>query len=109
MNNEFTKDDAISSSLGLKKIKIEDLKKDLGLPESAEFCGYLVHIVEADEFLAHYIDSPEKTERAFVKSPEIALRFETFSEAFKIARPYKKEVVVGLFDLGSQLYVFEVQ
>lgn len=41
--------DRVAESLGLKQRKIEDVKKDLGLPEDAEFCGYVIHIQDKDE------------------------------------------------------------
>jgi hypothetical protein len=109
MSRDFGKDDAISLSLGLKKVEIKELKMELGLPENAEFCGYLVHIVKPDEFLAHYEETPQITKRAFSKTPDMALRFKTFSEAFKVARKSKNEIVVGMFDVGNQLLVFNIE
>lgn len=100
--------DRVAESLGLKQRKIEDVKKDLGLPEDAEFCGYLIHIQDKDEFLHDIIDTPSLTQHIFAKTPELAKRFEVFNDAYELARSEKGEIVVGMFDLGKQLFVFPI-
>jgi hypothetical protein len=105
----FSKDDAVALSLGLRKVTLEDIKKEYKLPDDAKFCGYLVHIEEADEFLAKIEETPTVTKRAFSKSPEHALVFDEVSEAFNLARAEKNEIVAGMFDVGSQLLVFPIR
>lgn len=106
--NNFTGSDAIALSVGLKKISIDELKKSLDLPSDALFCGYLVHVEDKDEFLAFIEETDLATKRAFVRNPEDAQMFDEFGDAFKVARKEKNEIVVGLFDLGKQLYVFPI-
>ena len=108
MMTNFTGSDAIAFSVGLRKLSIDELKKNLGLPSDAIFCGYLVHIEDKDEFLAFIEETDLATKRAFVGNPEDAQRFDEFGDAFKVARKDKNEIVVGLFDLGKQLYVFPI-
>lgn len=98
--------DRVAEALGLKKKNLDDLKKELELPDDAVFCGYVVHIEEKDEFLASIKESPSFTERTFAKTPELAIRYDEFIDAYDVARAEKGEIVVILFDIGSQFKVF---
>lgn len=98
--------DRVTEALGLKKRNLEDLKKELGLKDDAIFCGYVIHNEEKDEFLAAIKDSPSRTERTFAKTPELAIRYDEFIDAYDVARAEKGEIVVILFDVGSQFQVF---
>lgn len=102
------KADRVAEALGLKKRNVNDLKKELRLPDDAEFCGYLVHIKSSDEFLHEIIDTPSAVQRKFSKTPELAKRFEEFIDAYEVARKERDEIVVILFDIGKQLVIFEV-
>lgn len=105
----FTGSDAIALSIGLKKVTLEELKKDIGLPNDAEFCGYLVHVEDKDEFLGMIEETDLATKRGFVGNPEHALKFDEFGDAYKVARKEKSEIVVGLFDLGKQLIIYPIE
>lgn len=98
--------DRVAEALGLKQRNLDDLKKELGLPDDAEFCGYLVHIEDKDEFLASINETPLAIERSFAKTPELAKRFDEFIDAHDVARAEKGEIVVLLFDVGNQYHVF---
>ena len=100
--------DVIAESIGLKRISLDDLKIKFNLPKEAEFRGYLVHVEKADEFLGYLKDTPLSTQRGFVKSPEQALIFDKFGDAFKATRPSKDEIVVGMFDLGKQIMIYPI-
>lgn len=102
------KEDRVAEALGLKKRNVNELKKELGLADDAEFCGYLVHIKSKDEFLHEIIDTPSAVRRSFCKTPETAKRFGEFIDAYDVARKEKEEIVVILFDIGKQLVIFEV-
>jgi hypothetical protein len=106
--NSSNYDDKSAESLGLKKWSLDDIKKELKLPNNAEFCGYLIYIEASDEFLQEVTDTPTATKRAFVKMPDLAKRFETFDQAYKYVRAEKDEIVVVLFDIGKQYMVFQV-
>ena len=98
--------DRVAEALGLKKRNLDELKIDLGLPDEAIFCGYVVHIEAADEFLASVKETPLTVERTFAKTPELAIRYDEFVDAYEVARVEKGEIVVILFDVGSQFQVF---
>lgn len=104
-NQRGAKADRVSEALGLRKLSIEQIKKEFKLPDNAEFCGYLVHIKETDEFLHDIIDTPNAVQRSFAKTPELAKRFDEFIDAYEIARKEKGETVVLLFDLGGEYIV----
>jgi hypothetical protein len=103
-----SREERIAQSLGLEQQKLDDLIKKLGLPENAEFCGYLIHVVDRDEFIHEIDDTPHLTNRIFVKTPELAFRFDDFWEAHKYTRLDKGEIIVGLFDVGDQLIIHNV-
>lgn len=100
--------DRVAEALGLKKKNLEELKKELELPDDAVFCGYVVHIEARDEFLASIRETPSTVERTFAKTPELAIRYDEFIDAHDVARAEKGEIVVILFDVGSQFKVFKL-
>lgn len=97
-----------SMSPDLNIAPLEDIKKKLGLPEDAIFCGYLVHIKQKDQFLSTVMETASVSQRNFVRTPELAQRFNEYGEAYNIARPENNEKIVGLFDSGTQLYVYPI-
>lgn len=100
-----SKEQRIADALGLKQRSLADIKKEYGLPESAEFLGYGVHNVERDEFLAQFEETPATTKRAWAKDPQLALPYGEFAEAYEVSRKCKVAIVVGMFDIGDQIYV----
>lgn len=103
--NRGTKEQRIAESLGLKQRSLADIKKEYGLPDSAEFLGYGVHNAERDEFLAQFEETPAATKRAWAKDPQLALPYDEFAEAYEVSRKCKEAIVVGMFDIGDQIYV----
>lgn len=103
-----SREERVAQSVGLRKSKLDNIKQQLGLPENAEFCGYLIHAVEKDEFVASIEDTPLVIKRAFVKTPELAMRFERFWDANKYTKEDKGERVVGLFDVAGEFLVRRV-
>lgn len=98
--------DRIANALGLKKVSLGELKKNLGLPDSAEFLGYAVHLIEKDEFLSQFDESVTLTRKTWTKSPELAKSYDDISEAYKASQKCAGSLVVGLFDTGNQIVVF---
>lgn len=94
----------IETAIQAKDSRIEKLRKDLGIPERVEFCGYLVKVDTADQFLGAIDDGAY----SFVTSPEQAFSYGVFDDAFELARPDQGEVVVALFDFGKKLIVANV-
>ena len=93
--------------MSLDQQRIKNIKNDLGLNDTAKFCGFVIHIPENDEFIA------EIEERGFVKiigysaSPDYAIQYRRYDKAIKAANKCDKYVtIIGyLFDLGEQYFV----
>ena len=94
----------IEAALQSKDQRIESLREVLGIPERVKFCGYLVKVDEANEFLG----AIDNGVYGFVGAPESAISFDTFDEAQKLIRAGQGEVVVALFDFGAKLLVANV-
>lgn len=85
---------------------ISDIRKQMGLPENAQFLGCVVNVRGTDEYLALLDDDNDATRRAYVLSPEKALRYASREEADVVAASLPKPAVSGLlFDLGDQFFV----
>lgn len=100
-----SREERVAQSFDAKKQKLDAIKKELGLPENAEFLGYLIHLVEKDEFILSVEDTPAVIKRAVTKAPAEAMRFAHFWDAYKYAREEKGEKVVGLFDVAGQFLI----
>ena len=107
-NNRGTKEQRIADALGLKQRSLADIKKEYGLPDSAEFLGYGIHLAEADEFLAKFEEVAGAIKKAWAKDPQGALTFDNFAAAYERSRKCRGSIVVGMFDLGDQIYVAQV-
>jgi hypothetical protein len=89
--------------MSLRKVKTQQLIKELGMPDHTKFCGYVVHLPESDEFLFHLDVKPDYyTNYGWSKLPDHARLFDTHHEAQAVIDEYGKPAVVGLlFDLGK--------
>ncbi|WPP02415.1 hypothetical protein SFA35_25830 (plasmid) [Pseudomonas sp. HR96] len=96
-----------AEALGLERRDLNELREELGLPQDAQFHGYIIHIVESDEFLAEFKSTAFATSRSWTKNPGLARLFEHFIDAYELAR-VDSEIVVGLFETQSQFIVAEV-
>jgi len=82
---------------------LSEIKAQIGIPESSQFLGYVVHVPSTDEFLAEAKEGGGVSFRAFVKGPELAQRYSEYDHAHRRAGESKKPAEVGLlFDTGSQ-------
>lgn len=106
--NRGTKEQRIADALGLKQRPLADIKKEYGLPDSAEFLGYGIHLPEPDEFLAMFEEAAGATKKAWAKDPQAALTVDNFADAYETSRKCRGSIVVGMFDLGDQIYVAQV-
>ena len=106
--NRGSREQRIAESQGLKQRSLADIKKEYGLPDTAEFLGYGVHNVERDEFLAQFEVTTAVTKRGWAKDPQLAIQHEGFAEAYETSRKCAGSIVVGMFDLGDQIYVAQV-
>lgn len=90
-----------------EQIPVEEAIKRLGLPEGTTFEGYVVHLVESDEFLALHSDDGYQEGWGWAKTPSFAKVWESSKKAEKMARKYGKSAVVRLlFDIGEQYWVY---
>ena len=94
----------IEAALKSRDLRIESLRDLLGIPEQVNFCGYLVKVDQADQFLSAINDGKYD----YIAAPESALSFSSFDDAQKLTRAEQGEVVVALFDFGSKLIVANV-
>lgn len=91
-------------TLGMEKYDLGEIKKDLGLPASAIFHGYAVHIPESDEFLAQSSEDTFRSGRQWAKKPELAQYHPAFDIAYKLARHDRGEIVVGIFETETHYF-----
>lgn len=103
-----SREQRIAESLGLKERSLDEVKKEFGLPATAEFLGYGVHLPEFDEFLAMFDQTVSATKKAWTKDPQAALTFDNFAGAYETSRKCRNSIVVGMFDVGDQIYVAQI-
>ncbi|MGZ8919141.1 MAG: hypothetical protein ACXW0T_13055 [Methylobacter sp.] len=85
---------------------IEAVKEELGLPDTAEFLGYVIHLPDKDEFLGDVKDNAAMKSWAWVKTPELALRFDDFKKAVKERQDCKGNPIIALlFDVDDKYFV----
>jgi hypothetical protein len=103
-----TKEERIQQSQHLKKQKLDEIKQKIGVPQEAEFCGYIIHLVEQNAFVQAIEETPTAVNRSSTADVSAGLRFSHFWDAYKYAREEKGEKVVGLFKLGDEFMVRSV-
>ena len=89
-------------------IKPEELKKAAGLPDSANFHGWLIHNPEDDDFLFKFKENKAVISKLWCRLPDQAVRFNRFSRALKVVERLElqnRAIIVAAFDLGSQVIV----
>lgn len=91
---------------GRQPIDIDVLRKEQGVPDEAEFVGFIVWLRERDEFLAYLQDLPDRIERGYGRLVDNAVRFDTWDAAAPHADASKHTATVAAaFDLGSKIIV----
>lgn len=89
--------------------KISAVIKEIGLPDTAKFCGYVIHLPNEDEFVADIIETQASVVRKFCNLPELAKRYQDTKKALKDAKHCKQETMICfLFDSGAQYFVTEI-
>ena len=85
---------------------IAEARAAMELPADTPFRGFVVHVPEADDYLAVLEDLPSQIVRRYTKLPEQALRFSSCREAEKVCGTLPKRAVVGvLFETEKQFVV----
>jgi hypothetical protein len=91
--------------VAIEQVSLAEVRKQLRLPESAEFLGYVVHLPVSDEFLALSQKGKGIAKRAFVQTPQLARLYDDYHAALRDAAECKQKAEVGvLFDVGDQLF-----
>jgi len=90
----------------LQKLPIEEVIKELGLPDSAKLLGYAIHRPDTDEYVALAIENEYESRWGWSKDPKFAALYEDYPDAYAIARLYTKApVIIGLmFDTDTMIY-----
>ncbi|EGU42105.1 hypothetical protein [Vibrio scophthalmi] len=86
----------------------EQIRIEAGLPSNASFHGWLIHNPEQDDFLLVYKDNGLVISRKWCPMPEVAMRFNRFTRAYKALIRLEiehKAIIVASFDLGNQIIV----
>lgn len=90
----------------MKKYKMEDVIKEIGLPENTKWIGFAIHSVENDDFLMLFEENEYAENLTWVKFPDQAKKFKSLKKAEKIRNKFKPDAeVVWLFDIGKQIVV----
>lgn len=93
-----------------ENITIEEAKRRLELPETAEFLGYVIHLYDRDEFLGSVKETALGINRTYVKIPDHAKIYgsaeEAVSDALKIDK-YRLLVCV-LFEVDNKHMIHDV-
>jgi len=91
--------------MAIEQVSLAEVKKQLRLPDAAEFLDYVVHLPASDEFLALSQKGKGITKRAFVQTPQLARLYDDYHAAVRDAVDCKQKAEVGvLFDVGDQLF-----
>lgn len=93
-----------------ERISIEEAKRRLELPDSAEFLGYVIHLYDQDEFVGKIIDTAIATTQSYVKIPDLAHIFETVEDAVNEALKINKYrlLVCLLFEVNNQHMIDDI-
>ncbi|AVH15341.1 MULTISPECIES: hypothetical protein [Acinetobacter] len=87
--------------------KVEDVRKELGLPDDAQSVGYVIHLPDPDEFVAEIIDNDMAFSVAYAKLPKMAKIYDepelAIADAKKITK--HKLLVCVLFESSTQYFI----
>ena len=87
-----------------EKVTIEEAKRRLELPNSAEFIGYVIHLYDQDEFVGKVEETALSINRVYVKIPDLAQIYETAEDAVNEALNIDKYrlLVCMLFEVNNK-------
>lgn len=101
---------AQQENLDGERIIIEEAKRRLELPDSAEFLGYVIHLYDEDEFVGKVEETEMAINRIYVKIPDLAQIYETAEDAVNDALKIDKYrlLVCLLFEVDNQHMIHDV-
>ncbi|ENU20737.1 hypothetical protein F994_00970 [Acinetobacter bohemicus ANC 3994] len=89
---------------------VEDIRKELGLPDDAQSIGYVIHLPDQDEFVADIIDNDMAFSVAYAKLPKMAKAYDkpklAIADAKKITK--HKLLVCVLFESSKQYMINDI-
>ncbi len=90
-----------------ERITIEEAKRHLDLPDTAEFLGYVIHLYDEDEFVGKVEETEMAINRIYVKIPDLAQIYETAEDAVNEALKIDKYrlLVCMLFKVNDNYMV----
>ncbi|MCO8044025.1 hypothetical protein NI467_01345 [Acinetobacter bohemicus] len=93
-----------------ERIKVEEAKRRLELPDNAEFLGYVIHLYDQDEFVGKIEENDVAINRIYVKIPDLAQIFDSVEEAIEEALKIDKYrlLVCLLFEVDNQHMIHDV-
>jgi len=93
-----------------EKVTIEEAKRRLELPNSAEFIGYVIHLYDQDEFVGKVEETALSINRVYVKIPDLAQIYETAEDAVNEALKIDKYrlLVCMLFEVNNKHMIHDV-
>ena len=91
-------------------ITIDEAKRRLELPDTAEFLGYVIHLYDEDEFVGKVEETELAINRIYVKIPDLAQIYETAEDAVNEAlKIYKYRLLVCmLFEVDNKHMIYDV-
>lgn len=97
--------DDSAKPFGITGMTLGDARDQMGIESHCRFVGYCVCIPFRNEFLGALKSNQMASARGFCIGPDKALRFPSYKAADKQREREKGEVIVGLFDVGTQVYI----
>ncbi|OTG92185.1 hypothetical protein [Acinetobacter sp. ANC 3813] len=93
-----------------ERITIEEAKRHLDLPDTAEFLGYVIHLYDEDEFVGKVEETEMVINRIYVKIPDLAQIYvaaeDAVNEALKIEK--YRLLVCMLFEVDNKHMIYDV-
>lgn len=89
---------------------VEDIRKELGLPDDAQSMGYVIHLPDQDEFVSEIIDNDIAFSVAYAKLPEMAKIYHEPEQAIVDAKKITKHnlLVCVLFESSKQYMINDI-
>lgn len=91
-------------------ITIDEAKRRLELPDTAEFLGYVIHLYDEDEFVGKVEETKIAINRIYVKIPDLAKTYEIAEDAVNEALKIDKYrlLVCMLFEVDNKHMIYDV-
>ncbi|HAV5546679.1 TPA: hypothetical protein JI101_07450 [Acinetobacter baumannii] len=101
---------AYQTKLDGERVTIDEAKLRLGLPNTAEFLGYVIHLYDKDEFVGKVDETETVINRVYVKIPDLAKIYDAVEDAVNEALKIDKYrlLVCLLFEFNNKHMIYDV-